>query len=219
MTSKGLVFVQGNFMRKPTYNIMEAYGFEPTFDINAADCVVWTGGEDINPAIYGESNVSSYYDSRRDRNDLAAIRLSVDKFKVGICRGAQLLNCIPNDGRLWQDVDNHGGGYHEVLDLINNKTYTVNSVHHQAMRVNEKIGGIVVASCQTSTRKIAEHVEWSKDKSVQNGGVLSYDDIDAEVVWYPHSKSLLFQGHPEFSHRESLEYFYELMDRYYRKAA
>lgn len=211
----GLVYVQGAFMRQPTYRIMEAYGFKRTDVLEEADCVVWTGGEDINPALYAEKNVASSFNPIRDRQDLAAIKLSKDKFKVGICRGAQLLNCIPNEGTLWQDVDHHGGCNHEIHDYMTNKNYTVNSVHHQAMRMNEKTG-ILVSYCQLSTEKISYSDEWHKDNQVKNGGVLEMNDLDAEVVWYPETKSLCVQSHPEFQERNTTQYFYDLMDRFYK---
>lgn len=210
------VFVQGRFMNQATRDLMSHYGFSPVDNINAADCVVWTGGEDIGAAIYNEKEVSCYSNARRDKEDIKAIDQSKDKFKIGICRGAQLLNCIPNGGKLWQDVDGHGGGYHEIYDNINHETYIVNSLHHQMLRINQTTAELV-AWTRKATYKKAWQSEWHIPE-IAPAGVVEGDDVDPEVVWYPSTKSLLVQYHPEFGHQGTRNYFYTLLDRYYEAA-
>ncbi len=52
------------------------------------DLVVFTGGEDINPALYGETClVSTIFSANRDKEDLTAWNKYRDTPKVGICRG------------------------------------------------------------------------------------------------------------------------------------
>lgn len=208
---KGAVFVQGDFANAATKKIFYKQGYEIVDDLDLADIVVWTGGEDINPKIYNEVPAGAQdWNNFRDDADLQAIRKAKNQFKVGICRGAQLLNCVPNGGKLWQDVDKHGGYDHSVVDLITKKAYTINSLHHQQMIPTEKAE--VIAVTRLSTYKKAQGRVWEFGKDS--------NDADVEALWYPETKSLCVQWHPEFSRPgdDSHDYLFNLLDRYYHAA-
>lgn len=208
--SKGKVYVQGSAYNGPTSRVFHENGYQVTRDIKEADIVAWTGGEDIDPSLYGEKPLpGTYYNKSRDQDDLKAVLLAEGKFLVGICRGAQLLNCIPNHGALWQDVDRHAGRHHTVTDHITGLSYIVNSLHHQMMRITPDAE--LVASTTLSSVKECYSEVWHCD----NISVIDDKDRDAEVVWYPKTRSLLAQFHPEFGHPETTNYFFELMDRYW----
>lgn len=197
------VYVQGPAYYESTAEVFAERGYQITTDITEADIVVLTGGEDINPAIYGESQgPHTWYSSKRDTVDMAALEYAVTngKFVAGICRGAQLANCMFNGGKLWQDVDRHNS-YHEVKDFITDKVYpAIISVHHQQMRPGPD--AVLVAAANVCTRR--DRIK-----------VLDNKWGDVEVVWYPKTKCLCYQAHPEFGHKPSNDYFFELMDRYY----
>lgn len=206
--NKGRVFVTPESFRGITQSVFRDNGFEIVTNVDDADVVVWTGGEDISPKIYGERALKCvYFSEQRDRRDLAMIGASEGKFLVGICRGAQLLNCTPNGGRLWQDVTGHESG-HPYEDLVSGEKGLMNSVHHQQMRPGPD--AVVVAGSYVSNYKAAEGIELS-DRSLTDAN----EAFDPEVLWYPKTNSLLFQAHPEFGHPPTTKYFFSLMERYY----
>lgn len=194
MNTKGLVWICGPPYYESTAKVFTRFGYDVTRSISESDYIVLTGGEDLNPQIYGEEpNGTTYWDDERDHRDLQAIQYGVKHGKnlVGVCRGAQFLNCVPNGGKLRQHVDGHGSGYHPVYDFVDHKVRKIITVHHQQMIPTDK--AVLVASAKTKTN--------------------DFDDV--EVLWYESSKSLCYQAHPEFGHQESTDYFFLLMDRYY----
>lgn len=213
---KLFVYVQGRFANRQTGQVFHDHPsgrFIVTDNIKTADVVVWTGGEDIQPHLYNETALPVVYVSpRRDEDDLRAVGLSHNKIKIGICRGAQLLNVVPNKGTLWQDVDNHGGCEHECIDSETGEIVVLNSLHHQMMRPGP--GAEVLCYVSRSTIKQGWQRVWT---SANQGTLNEWDDLDPEVVWYPETKCLLFQGHPEFGHKQTTEYFWSLLDRYVLK--
>lgn len=58
-------------------------------DQNEADVVVFTGGADINPEIYGkQAHPSTYFSDYRDAYEIEAFRkMRKDQLAVGLCRG------------------------------------------------------------------------------------------------------------------------------------
>lgn len=200
------VYIQGPSYYQMTADVFRKFGYEIVKSIPDSDVVVLTGGADISPGIYGQRNVASSCNPERDEVDKRAISLGLkgDKYLVGICRGAQLLNCYPNGGKLWQDVDHHNGT-HSALDHDTGKTIpSLLSVHHQMMRIGPK--GKLVTSSWASTYKLDDQGSISSAGETPHG--------DPETIWYEDTKSLAFQSHPEFGHPESASYFFEIMGRY-----
>ena len=132
------------------------------------DGILFTGGEDFNPAIYGESilNETVEINEPRDACDLLLMRAAL-KSRISIlaiCRGEQLLN-ITAGGTLYQDLPSqysgalpHNGTNHTVKIKFDSRLghllgasgssgqvmqLEVNSYHHQAVK---KIGGKLVAT-------------------------------------------------------------------------
>lgn len=178
-------------------------GFQLVDAIDNADVVCFTGGEDVDPAMYGEANVHSYINRMRDAEEIKIFDAVKEKgtVMVGICRGGQLLNVL-SGGKMWQDVDNHGiGGTHEINCSYTGEIYQVSSTHHQMMRPSD--AGNVLATCSRSTYKQDE----------VGVHVMGKDDRDVEVVFYPETKSLCFQPHPEFfgPGHECFDYFFRLI--------
>lgn len=108
-----------------------------------ARLVIFTGGEDINPAIYRQKNRYSLYYPLRDTAEIEVLRraLSMGKKVLGVCRGHQLINAWLG-GDLVQDIETELNTYHdgqhalEVVDeggVIPNIYNEVNSMHHQGV--------------------------------------------------------------------------------------
>lgn len=149
--------------------------------MDAVDALLLSGGEDIEPARYGESihpSVSAT-NAARDSSELALIaaaraaRLPV----LAICRGLQLIN-VAHGGTLVQDIGTQLPGalphqlrqqrcerVHDVkveessrlAAALGTRRLAVNSVHHQALR-DIGAGWRVVARAPDG---IVEGLEWS----------------------------------------------------------
>ena len=116
------------------------------------DGLLLSGGEDVNPAWYGEEVLNSTVecDPVRDRSDslLLAAALQAGKPVLAICRGSQLANVFLG-GSLYQDIPTqlpenmgHGGTEHYVglepgsflSRIYGTDSLMVNSFHHQCVK-------------------------------------------------------------------------------------
>lgn len=101
-------------------------------NIEEADIVMFTGGEDVDPHLYNcEVHYSTYYTRSRDKEEVAAYEaMREDQLALGICRGLQLLTVL-NGGLLVQDVKHHGiWGTHKMINK-EGEVYEITSLHHQ----------------------------------------------------------------------------------------
>ena len=75
--------------------------------IALCDGVLFTGGCDADPALYGEATLPECgkIEPMRDTLEMAALRIAIDQKKpiLGICRGIQMIN-IALGGTLYQDI-------------------------------------------------------------------------------------------------------------------
>lgn len=179
------------------------------------DLVVFTGGADVNPQLYAEEPLrETHCDLTRDKEDIEAYKRFFDIPKVGICRGGQFLN-VMSGGEMWQHVNNHGASHlmHNLLVIpgIEEKSMMVTSTHHQMMIAGNQ--GFVIGIAKN-------HENGSKGLATEYRSFKKRDrpDFDTEVVWYPETKSLCFQPHPEFgtnNSSEMREYFFKLVDHFF----
>lgn len=199
-----LFIVSGN----PDYTALgEWCGFNIVTSVEAADIVMFTGGEDVSPEVYGAkthhyTSSSKYRDEYEGSIFAKCVRLK--KSMVGICRGGQFLNCM-NGGAMYQHVTRHTHE-HLIKDHITGETLLVSSTHHQMMKPTSK--AVLVAS----SRMLGSR-EWYE-------GERYHEDVceeDIEIVFYPQTKSLCFQPHPEFAqtrYSDMKKYFSSLLTRY-----
>lgn len=191
-------------------------------NIEDADLVVFTGGEDVTPHLYGEpAHPKTYNSPFRDRIEtrefLQAMQLR--KHLIGICRGAQFL-CVMAGGKLVQDQEVQPR-YHPMSTLDDRRPIKVSSTHHQAqypwgLPENEfKLLGF--------TQRLSKWHEDGLEKEIVNG--ITPGSCEVEVAYYPKIKALAIQPHPEyyFGSRdpalvESILFFQDLLNKHMEDA-
>lgn len=189
MSAKNKTFFISGGSRFGEQRVFTAYGFTEVSLMDGADIVVFTGGADINPEIYGEKPhpYTSYMPSR-DAREIADYRLAKAKGKaiLGICRGAQLMNCMVG-GTLFQHI-NHPS-FHEIV-TDEGERFMSNSVHHQMLRVGP---GAIIKAWAEDLSNVHEYMEGGHIVNVENV------EKEPEIVIYPEHRMVLVQGHPEFN--------------------
>lgn len=170
--------------------------------IKKNDIVLFGGGEDISTSLYNQ--IPSKYTqfpkpTARDVKEVLAFErcVEVEACVLGICRGAQLA-CALSGGELIQHVNNHHGN-HQMLVHETGQILTVSSVHHQMMYPWDT-QYVLIASAYPSlssvyvgdSGKLID--EWTTDRAHKQTG----DLIEPEVVYFPQTKALAIQYHPEF---------------------
>lgn len=182
---------------------IERSGHFCTHYLEFADVIVFPGGHDVTPSLYGQEKLKGTTTNwNRDLHEIAVYQEFNHIPKVGICRGSQFLNVMAG-GSLWQDVDRHGiSGTHRVWCSLTHTVYDVTSTHHQQMIPAPH--GEVLATANLSTRKVSDQGQYSfkRDSNLIIGG----DDIEA--VWYPEEESLCYQPHPEYRGNASCEFHF-----------
>ena len=158
-------------------------------EMQDADLVVFTGGEDVDPSMYDESsNPRTFSNIDRDYSERFEFRKAkrLNKKCIGICRGAQFL-CVMSGGKLIQHQENPQYVHNITFntgDIIN-----ITSTHHQAQFPNN-----LPKSDYTL-------IAWSSkmmSKTHQNGNGDEIEiDKEAEIVRYHKTDALCIQGHPE----------------------
>lgn len=177
-----------------------------------ADLIQFTGGEDVSPCLYGEERHPTTGDNlERDLYEAGYFALA-QRMGIpmsGICRGGQFLN-VMSGGRMYQHVSAHATGHnHDLIDINTGRAISVSSTHHQMMIAGDD--GVLVATAnlggfKESVQRIAD------DKTAV---VRVFNNQDTEVVYYPITKALCFQPHPEFfgPGHECFEYYFECIER------
>lgn len=100
-------------------------------NVEDADIVLFTGGEDVTPSLYGcKKHHSTYCNQTRDLAEKEVFnKIKENQIALGICRGSQFL-CVMNGGLLVQNVTNHAiGRTHGITD--GEFVYQITSTHHQ----------------------------------------------------------------------------------------
>lgn len=149
--------------------------------------VVFTGGADVSPALYGEeAGHNTSYVPRRDIYESIVFHQAkrLNKPMAGICRGAQFLNVMAG-GKLCQHLDNHGN-YHD-MQTIDGRCFEVSSTHHQMML--PPIGSQVIG---WAARKRSYRYLGAKSKPMW-----PEPDHEYEVIYWPYIRAVGMQFHPE----------------------
>lgn len=176
-------------------------------DVASADLVVFTGGADVSPHLYGAApHRETQNQPKRDAMESLIFDDAIERKTpmVGICRGGQFLN-VMSGGAMYQHVDKHCG-VHEITDVLTGEVVLVSSTHHQMMKPSQK-AILVASSTLHGNREWFDNQIYKKDVS----------DEDIEVVFYPETRCLCFQPHPEFMgdlYIGMKEYFKRCLERF-----
>ncbi len=191
MDKKVLIINDQQDMGHPYYPAFSFIGAEiqdPEWldgDPQSIALVVFTGGSDVQPSLYGENtNPRCHCKPQRDAQEVEVFKKALAHGipMFGICRGAQFL-CVMSGGKLVQ----HTTGHHRThsITLADGRRFDVSSSHHQMMIPKE--GDVVLG--------------WAEPKLSHcyqggNGEELNYNR-EVEVVEFPSIKAYGVQYHPE----------------------
>jgi GMP synthase-like glutamine amidotransferase len=183
--------------------------------IQESDLVLFTGGEDVHPVLYGETaHHATWPNLMRDKYEIRYYEVAKREGKpmIGICRGAQFL-CVMAGGSLVQHM--HHPGVHEV-DTKDGRKIEVTSLHHQRQYPWGRKGANV------------EVIAWSDHLSPFSHGASPSIDLsdkpEVEIARYPTIKALAIQSHPEMCYptmadweKKYLHFCRELLDDHMTK--
>lgn len=157
-------------------------------NMEQADLVVFTGGSDVYPGIYGEKSIhpKTNYFIERDDFEIKQYEkaLNLGKKMIGICRGHQLLSAL-NGAKLIQDQPNPT--IHSMKTHYGNEIF-INSLHHQAVypfnlpEENYHILGW--------TEKLLAHHQNGLQEEMN-------PPVEVEMIYFPKTQCLGIQCHPE----------------------
>lgn len=170
--------------------------------LEAADLVLFTGGEDVDPSMYDEP-MGKWTGSNLHR-DVAEKKifdeaLAAKKKMIGICRGSQFL-CVMAGGKLVQHQSNpyrvHEISLKRAFNNLNKVQIT--STHHQAA---------FPYNLPAYKFEVLGYTQMLDSHLGGNNKELVIKDIygekvpfkECEIVRYPYINAIGIQGHPEFA--------------------
>lgn len=165
-------------------------------NMEEADLVLFTGGEDVTPSFYNEPQHPRTYNSLiRDNVEKIEFNKAVElnKHIIGICRGSQFV-CAMSGGKLVQHQSNPS--YIHDIYTYDGNILEITSTHHQAQYP------------WNLPEEDYEILGWTKnmlpfheDGNQQELPMAS--EKECEIVYYKQTKALGIQGHPEMMFDES----------------
>lgn len=171
--------------------------FDPTQLEETNSILILWGGEDISPSLYKEKpNKYTHAKEELSNRDKFEFALAQEAIKrdipiIGICRGAQLM-CALSGGSLIQHVDGHNTGKH-FIETKDNKSIMVSSLHHQMMNPFKIPHELIAKSrINLSSFYIGEEEQ------------LHNIPCEPEIVYFPETKCLAIQGHPEYMQEDTV---------------
>lgn len=178
-----------------------------------ADVILFTGGSDISPSIYHQpSHHTTRPNQSRDHFEISMYLMASDKLKVGICRGAQLLNVL-SGGSIIQHVEGHASPHNlKLLQEGGQIIRNVPSTHHQMMLPSKKVldRSILAVACSDKDERnefistphqkhVPRVMAREKYKFLNSYRTMDFNPYtqDAEIIYYRNTDSLCIQSHPE----------------------
>lgn len=164
-----------------------------------ADLVVFTGGEDVSPKLYDEPiGKFTYFNWHRDVHERNEWQRATElgKHIIGICRGSQL-SCVLSGGRLVQHQENPN--YIHDITTREGKAFPISSTHHQAQYPYDMDKDAYSIQALALPRQSDIHLDGNGKEMLDKYG-------EVEICYYPKTKALGIQGHPEMMWRERWRY-------------
>jgi putative glutamine amidotransferase len=165
---------------------------------NRFDGFLFTGGQDVNPELYGEKTKDVCGEICKERDMMEAVLfkhvVDMDKPALGICRGLQVFNVLLG-GTLYQDIPTELSG-----SKLN---------HQQKPPYSEPVHDVHIAKdtllyeiLQSESIKVnSYHHQGIKNLSEQLVPAATAEDRLIEAVVMPNKKFILaVQWHPEFNY-------------------
>jgi gamma-glutamyl-gamma-aminobutyrate hydrolase PuuD len=194
-------------MKKKVYVVGTAVNYadfikdvELTNTLSEADIVLFTGGEDVNPELYGaKAYCTTFFNAARDTKEMEVFNnISKTQLAVGICRGSQFL-CVMNEGKLVQDCSGHVRfGTHAITD--GKIQYDITSTHHQMQYPYNLPKEDYDILFKSSERMSPYYCGQGIDPSIVE------EEGEPEIVIYHKKgkpKCLAIQGHPEYMRKDA----------------
>ena len=168
--------------------------------IGRDDVIYYGGGTDVNPELYGEKLhfFSAQPDKFRDEYEQKIFHEFSSKVKgfIGVCRGSQFLT-VMNGGKLVQHIGMAHCGAHQII-TNEGALMKVTSTHHQMMYPFN----LPAEDYKILATPNPDHISRCYQRGDGHGEYVGKDiPVEPEIVWYPKSKSLCIQGHPEYMHQ------------------
>lgn len=154
------------------------------------DGFLFTGGEDIDPPLYGEELLPECGALSRERDDFELALMAevqrLGKPMLGICRGVQVMNVFFG-GSLWQDLPSQRG-----LEKTLHSPGNYKEQHEVSVRPDTRLAGLLGAGIH---RVNSSHHQAVKDTklavcAVADGGIIEAVELPGEafvlgVQWHP----------------------------------
>jgi putative glutamine amidotransferase len=176
--------------------------------LGLVDGLLFSGGADIDPTWYGDTDVhprTYNIHPLRDRFEIELIREAIvrDIPFFCICRGIQVLN-VACGGSLYQDVPD------QFASPISHRQQEIGLEHHEpSHQVIVESDSLLAASCDAPTISVnSYHHQAIKDLAPGLRVVGRGEDGLVEAVELPGKRFVLgVQWHPEMMFREHAEHF------------
>jgi gamma-glutamyl-gamma-aminobutyrate hydrolase PuuD len=168
--------------------------------------VVFTGGSDVTPELYGDTSPRSICcnSEERDKEERDIFKFAEQRGlkMTGICRGMQFLN-VMSGGKMVHHLDGHNSGSHLTATKDRDKPFLTNTFHHQ-MCIPHKDAHILA----WSQVKQSEAYLGDKDEAIL------YNGPEVESIYSSRCKFVGVQWHPEVTSGTDLQW--KLNNSWYR---
>jgi putative glutamine amidotransferase len=158
--------------------------------LDALDGVLFSGGSDLDPGLYGREPhpETKIIRSERDQGELHLIAAALERDIpiLAICRGMELLN-VACGGTLEQHLPDR------TTDVVHKGGSGVYATHEVAIKPDSKLGGILGSSVQVKSHhhqapeivgdRLSE-VAWAPDDTIEGIEMPSRRFV-VGVVWHP----------------------------------
>lgn len=167
-------------------------------DIYESDLVLFTGGEDVNPDLYGQKlGNRTHINKTRDELEREAfdIALKFNLKMLGVCRGSQFL-CVGAGGELVQHMSHPS--YHEIETWTGEKDIRIVSTHHQ-MQFPYRMPSSSYRVIAWANKLSDTYLNGDNAEITYQGKMLKFIDkfAEPEIVYYTDCDALAIQSHPE----------------------